>query len=240
MRVQNSIVFALISGILLVLSLPKPDWYPLAWIAFLPLMFALARATSVRAAALYSYVAGFAFFSGTFYWMTQTMIIYGGLDAASAFGVGLLFSVVYSLYFLGFGLGLYAFIRRVGPRGLFLAAPIWVTIELIRTHFFFDGYPWMLTGYALVPYEGILQIAAWTGIFGLSFVATAVNSALAYAVLLRDKRWMAGSLALIAVFWALPILGESPSGDPNRRPNRSDQHSTRSALAKTRRRSASG
>ena len=210
----SSVFLALISGTLLVLSLPKPDWYPLAWIAFLPLMFALARATSIRAAALYSYVAGFAFFSGTFYWMTQTMIVYGGLDAASAFGVGLLFSIVYSMYFLGFGLALYIFIRRVGPRGLFLAAPIWVAIELIRTHFFFNGYPWMLTGYALVPYEGILQITAWTGVFGLSFIATGVNSALAYAVLLRDKRWMAGSLALIAVFWALPILGESPSGDP--------------------------
>jgi len=199
---------------MLVLSLPKPDWYPLAWFAFVPLFYALGRATSWRTAAISSYFCGFVFFNGVFYWMTETMIVYGGLDSASAFGVGLLFAVVYSVYFLGLGLGVYAFVRRVGPSGLFLAAPLWVTIELIRTHFFFNGYPWMLTGYALVPFSGILQIVTWTGIFGLTFVATALNSVLAYGALVRDKRALAIGAAAILVCSFLPIIGETTGGDP--------------------------
>ena len=66
--------------------------------------------------ALISYIAGFVFFAGTFYWMTETMIIYGGLSYLSAVGIGLLFAVVYSLCFLVFGLGLHLAIKRFGTR----------------------------------------------------------------------------------------------------------------------------
>src|SRR5262249_3642263 len=55
-------------------------------------------------------------------------------------------------------------------------------IELIRSRFFFDGFPWMLSGYALAPYTGVLQIASWTGVYGLSFLATAVSSLFALTV----------------------------------------------------------
>ena len=71
----------------------------------------------------------------------------------------------------------------------------------------------MLTGYALAPYGGLLQIVAWTGIFGLTFVATSVSSVFAYAVLLRDKRWMIGAVAAIAGLSVLPNPGESRSGE---------------------------
>src|SRR5580765_6501045 len=108
-RHRYTIPLGALSGLLLVLSLPKPDLYPLAWFALIPLMFVLARSSSTRSVSAAAYAAGLAFFVGVFYWMTETMIIYGGLDAASAFGVGLLFSLVFALYFLAFGLCLYAF-----------------------------------------------------------------------------------------------------------------------------------
>src|SRR5438034_7913443 len=87
------------SGVLLVLSLPKPDLYPLAWIALVPLLFVIARETSVSRIFLASYVAGVVFFCGTFYWITETMIIYGGLSLPLAAGVGALFALTYALYF---------------------------------------------------------------------------------------------------------------------------------------------
>src|SRR5215475_13961867 len=88
-----------ISGLLLVLSLPKPDLYPLAWIALVPLLFMLARATGWREAAIASYAAGVVFFAGTFYWITETMMVYGDVGPVSAIGVDLLFAVVYALHF---------------------------------------------------------------------------------------------------------------------------------------------
>jgi apolipoprotein N-acyltransferase len=203
-----------LSGLLLVLSLPKPDLYPLAWIALVPLLLLLSAARTWREAALPSYFAGVVFFAGTFYWITETMIVYGGLGPLSAVGVGLLFAVVYALHFVLFAIPVWWAVQRWGPSGLLIAAPVWVTVELARTYWF-SGFPWMLSGYALVPFAGLLQIVTWTGIYGLSFAATAVNSAIAYGVAGRRRNWLIGSVAAALVLSLLPILPRpaAPTGE---------------------------
>src|SRR4051812_7369414 len=92
-RVRAEVLYGILSGLLLPLSLPKPHFYPLAWIALVPWLFVILRDPNPRPVALVSYIAGFVFFTGTFYWMTETMIIYGGLSYVSAFGIGLLFAL---------------------------------------------------------------------------------------------------------------------------------------------------
>src|SRR5215467_7675123 len=79
-----------LTGAFLVLSLPKPDLYPLAWIALVPLLVVIGKTTSVAQTVLSSYISGVIFFSGTCYWITETMAIYGGLSPLSAIGVGAL------------------------------------------------------------------------------------------------------------------------------------------------------
>lgn len=204
----------MLAGLLLVLSLPKPDLYALAWVALVPLFFSMIRATNWRGAALSCYIAGFVFFAGTFYWITETMIVYGGLGPMSAVGVGLLFAVTYALHFVLFAIPVWWAIRRWGPIGVLTAAPIWVTIEFLRGYWF-SGFPWMLSGYALVPFSGLLQIVTWTGIYGLSFVATALNSMIAYGFATRRWIWLAGSAAVAIVLSLLPILPmpPAPAGD---------------------------
>jgi apolipoprotein N-acyltransferase len=204
----------------MVLSLPKPDLYPLAWFALIPLLVAIARAATYSEAALAGYAAGFAFFAGTCYWITETMYVYGGLNVAAAVGVAFLFVAVYALFLSAFGAALRFFVTRLGRHGLLLAAPLWVTIELIRSRFFFGGFPWMLSGYALVPYTGVLQMASWTGVYGLSFLATAVSSLFALTVGAGSDRalfgegktrgqrprlqWLGAGVAVIIIAWALP------------------------------------
>src|SRR5207237_5201750 len=144
------------------------------------------------------------FFAGSFYWITETMVIYGGLSTPLAFGVGALFTLTYALYFVLFGLGLHLALKKFGDRGLFFAAPLWVTVELLRS-ILFSGFPWMLSGYALVPYSGILQAVTWTGIYGLSFLATAVNSAIVYGILNRSKVWLGAAAAMIFIAMILPV-----------------------------------
>jgi apolipoprotein N-acyltransferase len=160
-----------------------------------------------------SYLAGVVFFAGTCYWITETMIIYGGLSTLLSFAVGALFALAHGLYFVLFGLGLQLAVKKFGSRGLLFAAPLWVAVELFRT-FMFSGFPWMLSGYALAPHPGILQMVVWTGIYGLSFVATAVNSIISYGLIERSVRWIGAGAAVIVVAWLLPILGERPSNDP--------------------------
>jgi apolipoprotein N-acyltransferase len=213
-HVKRSIVpLGALTGALLVLSLPKPDLYPLAWIALVPLLSVIANTASITEVVLSSYIAGVIFFAGSCYWITETMNIYGGLSQPLAVGLGALFSLLFGLYFLLFGLGLRLAVRRFGKRGLFFAAPLWVTVELLRS-VLFSGFPWMLSGYALVPYAGILQIATWTGVYGLSFLATAVNSAIAYGVSRLNTRWIAAALAAILAVVFLPVFGASTITDP--------------------------
>src|SRR5947209_1615200 len=101
---MSGVIAGILTGLLLVLSLPKPDLYPLAWIALSPLIFVIGKERSVSRIVLASYVAGVFFFSGTFYWITETMNIYGGLSPLLATGVGALFALSYAGYFVLFGL----------------------------------------------------------------------------------------------------------------------------------------
>ncbi len=203
----------ILSGALLALSLPKPDLYPLAWVALVPWLYLLGSGSTLKQTLSISYSAGLIFFAGTFYWMAETMVIYGGLSIPLGVGVGALFVVAYALYFVLFGLGLYVAVRRFGTPGLFFAAPLWVGGELLRS-ILFSGFPWMLSGYALVPYTGILQMVAWTGVYGLSFLATAVNSFIAYSILRRSKPAFVAAAAVILTSTFLPVIGEQASGDP--------------------------
>jgi apolipoprotein N-acyltransferase len=202
--------------LLLVLSLPKPDLYPLAWVALIPWLLIIGSGATLKQTLLASYAAGFVFFAGTFYWIAETMVIYGGLSIPLGIGVGILFVLMHAFYFVLFGFGMHFAVKRFGIRGLFFAAPIWVSVELLRTYIIFSGFPWMLSGYALVPYTGILQMVAWTGVYGLSFLATAVNSAIVYGVLGRRQIWLVAAAAVLLVSMFLPVLGARTSGDPIR------------------------
>src|SRR5262245_34540707 len=176
-------------------------------------MTVIASTASMTAIVLSSYIAGVVFFAGSCYWITETMNIFGGLSMPVAVGVGALFALLFGLYFLLFALGLRLAVKRFGSRGLLFAAPLWVTVELLRS-VLFSGFPWMLSGYALVPYAGILQIASWTGVYGLSFLATAVNSAIAYGISRRNTRWIAAALAVILAAVLLPVFGARTVNDP--------------------------
>jgi apolipoprotein N-acyltransferase len=206
-------LISLASGGLLALSLPKPDLYPAAWVALAPFLFAIAtRPKSAAHTVIASYIAGIVFFAGTCYWITETMNTYGGLSFPAALGVCALFALSFALYFVLFGLGLHLALKKFGNAGLFFAAPLWVTVEWLRS-ILFSGFPWMLSGYALVPYAGILQMAAWTGVYGLSFLAALVNILIVYAILERSKVSMAFAASIVLVAWFLPVLGRTPSGD---------------------------
>jgi apolipoprotein N-acyltransferase len=209
----RSTLFGFLSGLLLVLSLPKPDFFPLAWVALVPLLVAIYTAPNLKRAFLPSYVAGVMFFAGTCYWITETMTIYGGVGTAAAIGIGLLFALTFALHVVMVGIPVWLAIQRWDAVGMLAAAPVWVTVELLRTYWV-SGFPWMLFGYALVPFSGILQIVTWTGVYGLSFIAVAVNSVFAIGIAKHRFSWIAGGAAIATVLSILPIIGEkTATGD---------------------------
>ncbi|HXE75452.1 MAG TPA: apolipoprotein N-acyltransferase [Candidatus Xenobia bacterium] len=191
-------VYALLSGVLLVLSFPRPQLSLLAWVALAPLLVVLMQNRARWRLFLYGYVAGVVFFGGTCYWLYATMRTYGHLSSVASAGVLLLFVLVEAIFF-----GLFAWItgelaRRWQMRALLLAPVAWVAVEYLRTHIPVGGFPWNLLGYAVAPVIGWVQPASYVGVYGLSFLVVAVNMVAALYWLAPTRR-NAVPLAVIAV-----------------------------------------
>jgi len=62
---------------------------------------------------------------------------------------------------------------------LFAAPFVWISLEYIKSNFFFLAYPWGLLAHTQYQNLRIIQIASITGTYGVSFLIVMVNSTLA-------------------------------------------------------------
>jgi apolipoprotein N-acyltransferase len=213
-------VLVCLSALLQVLIFPLPGMYVLSWFALTPLILAVLRARpagelqingSLRfdpatplQGFLLGYACGILWYGGTCYWIYDTMRQYGGLSAPLALLVLLLFCAYLGLYHGLFGLLLAVLARSRHHRRALVTAPfLWVTVELARTRI--TGFPWNLLGIAQIDNLALSRIAAFTGVYGISFEIALVNVALASAFLVpREKRaaMLAAALAAAAVLQA--------------------------------------
>jgi len=113
---------AILSGALLALSFPKFGHPAFAWIALAPLLVAVAhRAQSPRRAFALGLAAGAVHFSGTLYWLVETMTTFGGLNTAvAALAAGVLIAYL-SLFGIA-TLVLSASVIFIRSRGM----PVWL------------------------------------------------------------------------------------------------------------------
>ena len=65
-------VSAVLSGLLLALSFPKPGFSILAWLAFLPLLYAV-RGMSLKNSFKLGFLSGFVAYVSVFYWLNIVM-----------------------------------------------------------------------------------------------------------------------------------------------------------------------
>jgi apolipoprotein N-acyltransferase len=205
---------AVVAGGLMALALPRPDFYHLVWMAPVPLLWILLDRRSWVSAAVVGWLAGAAFFASTCYWIVWTMSTYGGLPLGLSVGVLVLFVVVLSLHTALFAVLMRLHIFRFGEVGILLAAPTWVAVEIVQTHLIFGGFPWMLIGYALVPFGGIRQVVTVTGVYGLSFLAMTVASLVTFSMRARDGRPLAGALAIVVAAYLIPGPDDPNPGLP--------------------------
>jgi len=207
---------AALSGLLLVACFPKPAFYPLAWIADLPLLLALLAESNAWRAFAWGYLCGAIYFGGNCYWFVEVTRQYGGLRPILALATLLLFVLVFSAFFGVFGLGVRAVARRSRPLALFSSPFLWVAMELGRYHLL-TGFPWDLLGYAVSP-AGLRQIASLTGVYGLSFLAFSTTALAAWLVLDWRKKWPCFALAAWVVLLLLGNWAFAPP-PPLRGPN---------------------
>lgn len=179
---------AIVSGLALVLAFPPFGLGFLAWFALVPLLLSL-EGTSGRRGFLLGLVSGFAFFLGSVYWVVHSMSNYGGVPLFASIGVMLLLVLYLSLYWGAFGFfsTLTAGLERTAR--LVVLPAFWVALEYLRGHLF-TGFPWVLAGYTQADYLPLIQVADTTGVWGISFVVIASNTALSFIAghLLRKER----------------------------------------------------
>ncbi len=173
----RSLVLAGASGLFLPLSFPKSDLGLLAWIALVPLHWALDGKTKTQAFWI-GWLSGTIAFTGMMAWVVTAMNTYGKVPLVISYGLMLLLTAYLGLY-----VGLYSagavWFRTLIPRyGLFAVPCLWVTLELIRTYVL-SGLPWGLLGYSQYRQIEMIQIADHMGVYGVSFLIVLVNVALA-------------------------------------------------------------
>ncbi len=202
-------VLALVSGILMTLSFPRAEISWLAYVALVPLLYALRRPTRKVSPFSCGLITGVTFYLGTIYWLTLTMENYGGVPRWLSMLILLLFSLYLALYMGVFAWAVVRLSRLTIP--VVLTAPcLWVALEYGRGHLL-TGFPWALLGYSQYRNLPVIQVSDITGVYGVSFIIVLVNAAL-FQSLFAMRHWRAeGSksqirgmaLALLAAIFCL-------------------------------------
>ncbi|MCX6348845.1 MAG: apolipoprotein N-acyltransferase [Candidatus Aureabacteria bacterium] len=172
-------LLALLSGLLLTLPFLNFSLAPLAWICLVPLILA-ASFRPVRAGAALGLLAGAVFGFVGVHWLRAVT------------GIGYSILALYLAVYWAFWGGWISFLSRRRPGWLWWAAPAGlVALEFLRSHLF-TGFPWNLLGVSQALNTPVIQVSAWTGVYGVSFLVALVNAALAQ--FLWSGRIAAGSL----------------------------------------------
>ena len=172
---RSGYLVAIIAGLLLALAFPKFSIAGFAWVAPALLLFA-ARGKSGADAFRAGYLGGITFWLASLYWlllMPATGFPILAWFALSAY-VALYFGA-WTWFVSNFQFQDSSWSGRV--RWTITGAAAWVALELLRG-WLFSGFPWSLLGasqYQLVP---LIQIAATTGVYGVSFLVVWFSLAL--------------------------------------------------------------
>lgn len=185
------------------LSLPPAGWWPLAYLAPMPLLW-LVRGSRPRRSALVGFVFGVCYFGALLYWI----LLFGELGFASL----VLMSGGYVAVFGALAPAVWRPERPVlSTIGL---AGLWTVLEWVRGAFPLGGFGWGQLGSTQVDAPD-LPLASVAGVWGLSFVVLLVAGLLLLA-LERRGRGVVRPLVPVLVAAALvlaPALIPVPAPD---------------------------
>lgn len=220
MNVSTRAALAVASGLALALAFPNFDVNFAAWVAFVPLLYAI-DGESHRNVFLYSWLQGFAGYVASLYWITITLHHFADVRIVFAVMPMLLLAAVIAL-FTGAAVWAARFITARLGLSIIATLPIaWTALEWIRTYFPI-GFPWNLLGYAAYQNLTLIQFAEFTGVYGVSALIVLFNVVIYVVFFRRESPRIQGvSLGvlstLIAAAWIFGTLriGELERARPN-------------------------
>ena len=205
----------MLSGVMLTAAFPpgRLDW--MAWIAIIPLLISLEKERPLNAFRL-GMIAGLMHYLTLIYWIVFVTNTYGGIDIFTSSAILLLFSLYLSLYPAVFSL---LISLLTGHRFVvIITAGIWVSLEYVRS-FLMTGFPWCVLGYSQFSRFSLIQITDITGVYGISFLVVAVNTAIYLLTYGRARTQgkkgliletsTAAGLAVICLFYGMHQLSDN-------------------------------
>jgi apolipoprotein N-acyltransferase len=177
---RAAVFLSLLGGVLAALSFPKFGLSFLAWIALIPLFFALQGRRPKSAFGL-GLAAGAAYYGILLYWIPGVPAHYGNVSKGLSFLIYIILIVFLGLYW-GLFSSVYAAAGRAFPRVAWLLAPaIWTGSEFLLTRFL-TGFPWGVLGTSQYKDLPLIQMAALTGVYGVSFVLILFQSSFVHSI----------------------------------------------------------
>jgi apolipoprotein N-acyltransferase len=170
--------------------------------------------TTLRRAFILGLLTGIVYFSGTLYWITRVMVLYGDLQVWVAVLVNAALVLYLSIYPALFALVTRRLLVAYGRRALIAAPAVWAVSELGRKDLF-TGFPWVLLGYSQTSVLPIAQLASVIGVYGVSMLVASVSVALADVVNVQAAQTARnprspGGIRRLRSWWADQFLRVGP------------------------------
>jgi len=191
------------TALLLILSFPNFELYLLAWIALVPLLLVVASRPSPLRAFILGWATGSIFFYVSCHWLTYSMVHYGGLPTVFAYLLLIPGALVIGIFPGLFALLVALAVKKWGHSAVLLAPLFWTAFEWMRLGV--TGQLWNAIGYSQAYNWMLIRPATWGGVYAVSFLIVAINSALVLIVLEKTKLAYATAF-LVAAAVAIVIV----------------------------------
>ncbi len=195
-----------VSALLLTLSFPDFNMWPLAWVALVPLALAVVRRKmSGTTAFILGWAMGTVFFYSTCWWLTHAMVYYGDIPRPLAFTLLVPGAVIVGLFPALWAFALARLNARWGWRALIFAPCLWAALEWARLGA--TGQLWNAVGYSQAFHPGLIRAASWGGVYAVGFLIVTINAAVTFAILNRTRRAAAFALVPLSAVTLFLVYG---------------------------------
>jgi apolipoprotein N-acyltransferase len=196
---------AVASGLALATAFPKIDLNLFAWVAFIPLFYAIEQ-QSLRCVFGYAWLQGFVCFVGSLYWVVIALHDFASVPTVLAVMPMLLLAAIMGIYTAVAIWSGELIARRLEVANLLTIPIAWTALEWVRTYFPI-GFPWNLLGYAAYRNIELIQFAEFTGVYGVSALIMFFN-VVAYVVIFQvyPRRMQTINLGILTTLMALALV----------------------------------
>jgi len=193
---------AVISGLMLTASFPSINMPFLAFICWIPCLFALRQSTFLFCTIL-CMITGLTHEFTLLYWIVPTLVTHAKFSIMYATFICMVIACIRCCWFVTFGSIIYFFVKK--PWHLFVLPFIWVGLELSK-NWGSLGFPWALLGYSQWQWIGLIQIADIFGVYGVSGLIMLINVCIFLVVLhVCESQWKFHSISNYLMFSGLGI-----------------------------------